>query len=192
MNFSLINVIGAGIFVDPTGVLTYSSMNVGLSLCSAACTLLITMAALCSTEIGITFPCSGADRYLLKRCFGSPVSFLSLWTTLFLVAGVSATQALLLAKYTTAQPPQLPTQCPVLALLWLVGILNPRGVKEGAWLQTTSTVLKVGILGLISLSGLVLLVRRRKENVERFQNAFDAELPEASQFIQAVSQGCFA
>lgn len=77
-------------------------------------------------------------------------------------------------------------------MLWLVGILNSQGMKEGAWLQTASAVLKVGILGLICLSGLVLLVRGRKENVERFQNAFDAELPEASQFIQAVSQGCFA
>ncbi|XP_019581819.1 solute carrier family 7 member 13 isoform X2 [Rhinolophus sinicus] len=198
-SFLIVNVIGTGIFVAPGGVLKYSCMNVGLSLCIwAVCALLTTMDALCSAEIGISFPCSGAHYYFLKRCFGSSVSFLSLWTTLFVAAGLAASQALLLAEHTiqpfypSCSAPQLPKQCLALALLWLVGILNSRGVKEVTWLQTAGTALKALILGLISLSGLVLLLRGRKENVQRFQKAFDAELPEASQFIQAVFQGLFA
>ncbi|KAF7465101.1 Hypothetical predicted protein [Marmota monax] len=55
-----------------------------------------------------------------------------------------------------------------------------------------STVLKVAILGLISLSGVFMLVRGKKENVERFQNAFDAEFPDISQIIEAIFQGYFA
>lgn len=54
---------------------------------------------LCSAEIGITFPRSGAHYYFLKRCFGNLISFLNLWTALFLGPGLAASQALLLAVY---------------------------------------------------------------------------------------------
>ncbi|KAM6171808.1 solute carrier family 7 member 13 [Erethizon dorsatum] len=198
-NFLIINIIGAGIFVSPKGVLEYSSMNVGISLCIwAACAILSITFTLCSAEIGITFPCSGAHYYFIKRCFGPLAAFLKLWASLFTGAGILASQALLLAEY-SIQPfypscsvPKLPVKCMALAMLWIVGILNSRGVKEVTWLQTVSMVLKVGILSLISLSGVFMLVKGKKENVERLQNAFDAEFPAASQIIEAVFQGYFA
>ncbi|KFO22625.1 Solute carrier family 7 member 13 [Fukomys damarensis] len=109
-----------------------------------------------------------------------------------------ATQALLLAEY-SIQPfypscsvPKVAMKCLALAMLWIVGILNSRGVKEVTGLQTVSMVLKVAILSLISLSGVYLLVRGKKENVARLQNAFDGEYPDASQIIEAVFQGYFA
>uniref|UniRef100_A0A8C6I6L6 Solute carrier family 7, (cationic amino acid transporter, y+ system) member 13 n=1 Tax=Mus spicilegus TaxID=10103 RepID=A0A8C6I6L6_MUSSI len=198
-NFLIINIIGAGIFVSPKGVLQHSSMNVGVSLCVwAVCAVLTLTSALCSAEIGITFPYSGAHYYFLKRCFGPLVAFLRLWTSLFLGPGLIASQALLLAEYgvqpfyPSCSAPILPRKCLALAMLWIVGILNSRGVKELSWLQTVSSVLKVGILGVISLSGLFLLVRGKKENVQRLQNAFDAEFPEVSQLIEAIFQGYFA
>ncbi|ELK02424.1 Solute carrier family 7 member 13 [Pteropus alecto] len=198
-SFVMVKIIGAGIFVAPAGVLKYCRMNVGLSLCVwAACSLLALMDALCSAEIGVTFPCSGAHYYFLLRCFGSCVSFLNLWTGLFLGAAVIASQALLLAQY-SVQPfypscpvPGLPMRCLALAFLWVVGILSSRGVREVAWLQMASTALKMAILGLISVSGVVLLARGREENMASFRNAFQAEYPDASQLIQAVFQGYFA
>ncbi|VFV33465.1 solute carrier family 7 member 13 [Lynx pardinus] len=198
-SFLITNVIGAGIFVAPKGVLKYSCMNVGLSLCIwTVCALLSMMTTLCSAEIGITFPRSGAHYYFLKRCFSNLISFLNLWTSLFLGPGLAASQALLLAEYSiepfypSCSAPKLPKKCLALAVLWTVGILNSHGVKEVTWLQTASLVLKMAILGLISLSGVVLLVRGRKENVERFQNSFDTDFPEASEFIEAIFQGYFA
>lgn len=198
-SFLIVKIIGLGIFVAPAGVLKYCRMNVGLTLCVwAACALLALMDALCSAEIGAAFPCSGAHYYFLLHCFGSCVSFLNLWTSLFLGAGVVASQALVLAEY-SIQPfypscpaPELPTRCLALAFLWVVGILSARGVREVAWLQVASTVLKTAILGLISLSGVALLARGREENVASFRNPFQAEFPDAAQFIQAVFQGCFA
>ncbi|VTJ65637.1 solute carrier family 7 member 13 [Marmota monax] len=198
-SFLIINIIGAGIFVSPKGVLEYSCMNVGLSLCVwAICAVLSLTGSLCFAEIGITFPYSGAHYYFLKRCFGPLIAFLRLWTSLFEGPGIIATQALLLAEY-SIQPfypsclaPKLPKKCLALAMLWSVGILNSRSVREAAWLQMVSTVLKVAILGLISLSGVFMLVRGKKENVERFQNAFDAEFPDISQIIEAIFQGYFA
>ncbi|XP_003408290.1 solute carrier family 7 member 13 [Loxodonta africana] len=197
--FTIINMIGTGIFVAPKGVLKYSCMNVGLSLCIwAACALLSMMSFLCSAEIGITFPCSGVQYYFLKKCFGSVIAFLKLWTGLFLGPGIVASQTLLLAEYGiqpfygSCSAPELPKKCLALAIVWIVAILNTRGVKEMVWLQTSSTMLKMAILGLVSLTGVVILVRGRKENVERFQNTFDAEFPDASQMTEAFFQAFFA
>lgn len=198
-SFLMVKIVGAGIFVAPAGVLKYCRMNVGLSLCVwAACALLALMDALCLAEIGVTFPCSGAHYYFLLRCFGGGVSFLNLWTSLFLGPGVMASQALLLAKY-SIQPffpgcpaPGLPTRCLALAFLWLVGVLSSRGVKEVAWLQVASTALKTAILGLIALSGVALLAGGAEESAASFRDPFRAELPDAAQFIQAVFQGWFA
>ncbi|XP_077873076.1 solute carrier family 7 member 13 isoform X2 [Ictidomys tridecemlineatus] len=133
-SFLIINIIGAGIFVSPKGVLEYSCMNVGLSLCVwAICAVLSLTESLCYAEIGITFPYSGAHYYFLKRCFGPLIAFLRLWTSLFEGSGIIATQALLLAEY-SIQPffpscltPKLPKKCLALAMLWSVGILNSRG-----------------------------------------------------------------
>ncbi|XP_004090794.1 solute carrier family 7 member 13 isoform X2 [Nomascus leucogenys] len=198
-SFLLINIIGAGIFVSPKGVLAYSCMNVGVSLCVwAGCAILAMTSTLCSAEISISFPCSGAQYYFLKRYFGSTVAFLNLWTSLFLGSGVVAGQALLLAEYSiqpffpSCSAPKLPKKCLALAMLWIVGILISRGVKEVTWLQIASSVLKVSILSFISLTGVVFLIRGKKENVERFQNAFDAEFPDISHLIQAIFQGYFA
>nr|XP_006994791.1 solute carrier family 7 member 13-like [Peromyscus maniculatus bairdii] len=199
VNFLIINIIGAGIFVSPKGVLEYSCMNVGVSLCIwAACAVLSMTSALCYAEIGIAFPYSGAHYYFIRRCFGPFMAFLNLWTSLFLGPGLTASQALLLAEYgiqpfyPSCSSPNLPKKCLALAVLWIVGILNSRGVKELSWLQTVSTVLKIGILGIISLSGVFMLVRGKKETVGRLQNAFDAEFPEISQITEAVFQGYFA
>ncbi|XP_052574816.1 solute carrier family 7 member 13-like [Peromyscus californicus insignis] len=199
VNFLIINIIGAGIFVSPKGVLEYSCMNVGVSLCIwAACAVLSMTSALCYAEIGIAFPYSGAHYYFIRRCFGPFMAFLNLWTSLFLGAGLTASQALLLAEYgiqpfyPSCSSPNLPKKCLALAVLWIVGILNSRGVKELSWLHAVSTVLKMGILGIISLSGVFMLVRGKKENVGRLQNAFDAEFPEISQITEAFFQGYFA
>lgn len=195
MSFLVVHIIGADIF----------AADILLHECGAfpvyvgwPCALLSIMTTLCSAEIGITFPCSGAHYYFLKKGYGNLISFLNLWTALFLGSGLAASQALLLAEYSiqpfylSCSAPKLPKRCLALAILWTVGILNCRGVREVTWLQIASTVLKMAILGLISLNEVVLLVREWNENVEIFQNSFDAEFPEASQFIEATFQGYFA
>lgn len=99
-SFLIVNIIGAGIFVASAGVLKYSCMNVGLSLCIwAACALLSVMSTLCLAEIGRTFPCSGPHYYFLRRYFGNLISFLNIWRALFLGPGIAASHALLLTEY---------------------------------------------------------------------------------------------
>ncbi|XP_072807757.1 solute carrier family 7 member 13-like [Vicugna pacos] len=195
--FSII--IGAGIFVAPKGVLKYSSLNVGVSLSIwAACAVVSTMAALSHAELGTTFPRSGAQYYFLKRSLGPFIAFFYLWINLFSTPAGIAARGLLLAGYIT-QPfypgcfvPEMPKKCLALAILWCLGILNARGVKEVTWFQTVSTVVKMTVLCFISVTGLVLVVRGRKENLARFENAFDGEVPNASQIAEAFLQGLYA
>ena len=195
--FSII--IGAGIFVAPKGVLKYSSLNVGVSLSIwAACAAVSMLAALSHAELGTTFPRSGAQYYFLKRSLGPFIAFVYVWTNLFSTPAGIAARGLLLAGYLT-QPfypgcfvPEMPKKCLALAILWCLGLLNARGVKEVTWFQTVSTAVKVMVLGFVSVTGIVLLVRGRRENLARFEKAFDAEVPDASQIAEAFLQGLYA
>ncbi|XP_037658633.1 solute carrier family 7 member 13 isoform X1 [Choloepus didactylus] len=195
--FSII--IGAGIFISPKGVLKYSLLNVGVSLIIwAACAMVSMMAALSHAELGTTFPRSGAQYYFLKRSLGPFIAFSYLWINLFSVPAGVAARGLLLAGY-IIQPfysgcfvPEMPKKCLALAILWCLGILNTRGAKEVTWFQTVSTIVKMTVLCFISLTGIILLVRGRKENVARFENALDADIPDASQVAEAFLQGLYA
>ncbi|XP_031232106.1 solute carrier family 7 member 13-like [Mastomys coucha] len=187
--------LGTGIFVSPKGVLKYSSMNIPVFLSIwVGCGLLSMMNALCLAEIATIYPMSGASYYFLKRTLGSSVAFLSLWIKLFAhFLGISA-QCLLVAStliqcfYSGCPAPELPTKCLAMAILWSFGILAVRGIKTVAWFNTISSLVKLSVLCLISLTGIVLLVNGKKENVSRFENALDAELPNVSQIADAILQ----
>ncbi|XP_004643158.1 solute carrier family 7 member 13-like [Octodon degus] len=193
------SIIGAGIFISPKGVLKYSSLNIPVSLSIwALCGILNMISGLCNTEIGTTFPASGASYFLLKRSFGAVVAFLYVWIKLFAYFIGLAMQILLVASYLIqpfypgCSPPELPKKCLALAILWSLGILNIQGLKTVSWFQTISALMKMAILCFISLTGIVLLVSGKKENVSRFQNTLDAELPDASQTAEAILQGFYA
>nr|XP_021515922.1 LOW QUALITY PROTEIN: solute carrier family 7 member 13-like [Meriones unguiculatus] len=191
--------IGTGIFVSPNGVLKYSSMNIPVTLSIwVGCALLSMMNALSFAELGTIFPVSGASYYFLKRSRGSSAAFLSLWINLFahfLGIGVHVLTAssYLIQSFSAGCPaPELPKKCLALIILWSLGILNSRGIKTVAWIPIISSLIKISILCLISLTGVVLLVIGKKENISRFENALDAELPDASQTAEAIVQAYYS
>ncbi|XP_052034757.1 solute carrier family 7 member 13-like [Apodemus sylvaticus] len=187
--------LGTGIFVSPIGVLKYSSLNIPVFFSIwAGCGLLSIMNALCLAEMASIFPVSGASYYFLKRSLGSSIAFLSLWIKLFAnFLGIGA-QSLLMATsiiqvfYSGCPAPELPTKCLALAILWSFGILNAQGIKTVAWFNTVSSIMKLSVLGFISLTGIVLLANGKKENMSRFENALDAGLPNVSQIADAILQ----
>lgn len=197
--FLFSSVIGAGIFVAPQGVLKFSSLNIPVCLSIwAVCALLSMMYALCIAELGTTFPVSSAPYYFLKRSLGSSFAFCSLWIKLFGYSLGLGAQSLLIASY-LLQPfyvgcpaPELPKKCLALAILWSIGILNTRGLTNVFWFNSISNLLKMGVLCLIILTGIVLLVTGKKENVSRFENALDADLPVASEIVEAILQAFYA
>ncbi|XP_075776568.1 solute carrier family 7 member 13 isoform X2 [Pelodiscus sinensis] len=199
VNFIIGTIVGAGIFVSPTGVLKYSLLNVGVALSIwTACGVISLMGSLCYAELGTALPLSGGEYSHIKRALGSLPAFIFIWTAVFTKPASNATRALLFAEYATrpfygtCPVPELLKKCMALAVLWSLGILNGRSVKMATWVQTVFTILKMMALSVIAIGGIVLLVRGRKENLARFENAFSSEIPDASQIAEAFFQGLYA
>ncbi|XP_026561854.1 solute carrier family 7 member 13 [Pseudonaja textilis] len=199
VSFILGTIIGAGIFVSPTGVLKYSLLNVGVSLIIwTASGIISLMGALCYAELITALPFSGGEYSYIKRALGSPVAFIFLWTAMFNRPASNAARALLFAEY-AIQPfygecpaPEMAKKCLALAILWFLGILNGRSVKMAAWVQIVFTFLKMMALSMIAIGGIILLIGGKKKNTARFENAFSAEIPDAVQISEAFFQGLYA
>ncbi|XP_032036616.1 solute carrier family 7 member 13 [Aythya fuligula] len=199
VSFIIGSIVGAGIFVSPTGVLKHSLLNVGVALVIwTASGLVSLMGSLCYAELGTALPFSGGEYSHIKRGLGSLPAFVFIWTSVFTKPASNAARALLFAEYAT-QPfygicpaPEMLKKCLALAVLWSLGILNGRSVKMAAWVQTVFTLLKMMALSVIAVSGIVLLAGGRKETLARFEDVFSSEMPNVSQIAEAFFQGLYA
>ncbi|KFO57220.1 Solute carrier family 7 member 13, partial [Corvus brachyrhynchos] len=199
VSFIVGSIVGAGIFVSPTGVLKHSLLNVGIALTIwTASGLVSLMGALCYAELGTALPFSGGEYSHIKRGLGSLPAFVFIWTSTFTKPASNAARALLFAEYAT-QPfygicpaPDVLKKCLALAVLWSLGILNGLSVKMAAWVQTIFTLLKMMALSVIAVGGIVFLVARQKESLARFEDMFGSEIPNASQVAEAFFQGLYA
>ncbi|NXE35333.1 S7A13 protein, partial [Ptilorrhoa leucosticta] len=199
VSFIIGSIVGAGIFVSPTGVLKHSLLNVGVALTIwTASGLVSLMGALCYAELGTALPFSGGEYSHIKRGLGSLPAFVFIWTSTFTKPASNAARALLFAEYAT-QPfygicpaPDVLKKCLALAVLWSLGVLNGLSVKMAAWVQTVFTLLKMMALSVIAVGGIVLLVARQKESLARFEDMFGSEIPNASQVAEAFFQGLYA
>ncbi|CAN8183872.1 unnamed protein product [Coccothraustes coccothraustes] len=199
VSFIIGSIVGAGIFVSPTGVLKHSLLNVGVALTIwTASGLVSLMGALCYAELGAALPFSGGEYSHIKRGLGSLPAFVFIWTSTFTKPASNAARALLFAEYAT-QPfygicpaPDVLKKCLALAVLWSLGVLNGLSVKMSAWVQTVFTLLKMMALSVIAVGGIVLLVTRQKESLARFEDMFGSEIPNASQVAEAFFQGLYA
>ncbi|XP_065524588.1 solute carrier family 7 member 13 [Lathamus discolor] len=199
VSFIIGTIVGAGIFVSPTGVLKHSLLNVGVALTIwTASGLISLMGSLCYAELGTALPFSGGEYSHIKRGLGSLPAFVFIWTSTVTKPASNAARALLFAEYAT-QPfygvcpaPEVVKKCLALAVLWSLGILNGCSVKMAAWVQTVFTLLKMMALSVIAIGGIVLLVGGRRENLARFEDAFSSEIPSASQVAEAFFQGLYA
>ncbi|NWU28531.1 S7A13 protein, partial [Dyaphorophyia castanea] len=193
------SIVGAGIFVSPTGVLKHSLLNVGIALVIwTASGLVSLMGALCYAELGTALPFSGGEYSHIKRGLGSLPAFVFIWTSMFTKPASNAARALLFAEYATqpfygiCRAPDVLKKCLALAILWSLGILNGLSVRMAAWVQTVFTLLKMMALSVIAVGGIVLLVARQKESLARFEDVFGSEIPNASQVAEAFFQGLYA
>lgn len=156
------------------------------------------MGAVCYAELSTALPFSGGEYSYIKRALGSPLGFIFLWTATFNRPASNAARALLFSEY-AIQPfygecpaPEMAKKSLALAVLWFLGILNGRSVKMAAWVQTVFTFLKMMALSIIAIGGIVLLIRGKKKNTARFENAFSSEIPDAVQISEAFFQGLYA
>src|SRR5688572_673974 len=116
--------------------------------------------ALCYAELATTYPSVGGDYHFLHRAYGRAVSFIFAWARFSVITtGSIALLAFVFGDYVSEILP-LGTRGPALyaaAAITVLTWVNLRGIKPSAGAQTLFTVLEVGGLILIVISGLFLL-----------------------------------
>jgi basic amino acid/polyamine antiporter, APA family len=151
--------IGAGIFLVPNLVarsVPSSPMIMAVWLLAGAVSLI---GALACAELGAAFPATGGQYVFLREAYGRPAAFLCGWS-LFTVAR-SAQVAWLAVVFSMYVGYFVPLGRVVSKLLSLAALavftwVNYRGVKLGAIVQNSFTVMKVaGVL--IIVAGALLL-----------------------------------
>jgi APA family basic amino acid/polyamine antiporter len=151
--------IGAGIFLVPN-LLARSLPSARWMIAAWIFTgILSCLGALAYAELGAMMPATGGPYVFLREAYGPLLAFLSGWTYFFVV--ISASIAWLAINFATYLG-QLVTlshtasQIIAIALIALVAAANYRGVKLGAAVQNTFTVMKVA--GLAVLVGAAFFV----------------------------------
>jgi len=151
------SVIGSGIFVVPSLIaqrVPEPGLVIGIWIFSG---LLVLCGALTLAELGAMLPQSGGLYVYMREAYGPFWAFLYGWTIMLVVIpGSIAALCSAFLLYLTLFVPMSWWTGKVVGILLLAGlaVVNVRGVKQGAGVQSLFTVLKVA--GLVALVGLAL------------------------------------
>jgi APA family basic amino acid/polyamine antiporter len=152
------SVIGSGIFVVPSLIaqrVPEPGLVIGIWIFSG---LLVLCGALTLAELGAMLPQSGGLYVYMREAYGPFWAFLYGWTIMLVVIpGSIAALCSAFLLYLTLFIPMTWWTGKLVGIALLVGlaIVNVRGVKQGAGVQSLFTVLKVS--GLVALIGLALV-----------------------------------
>ncbi|XP_070538860.1 Y+L amino acid transporter 2-like isoform X2 [Ptychodera flava] len=188
--------IGAGIFISPTGVYKNTG-SVGMTLVAwtiGGCIALL--GALSFVELGTTIPKSGGFYSYILEAFGPLLAFLTLWITLILAEPCSlAIRCLTFSEYViraifAGQTTDLPVERMLaVSTLLLVTYINCIRVKTAAVFQIVLTFIKIGSLMVISTIGLVHLCQGNTDNIEE---PFHGSTASPSLFATALLHALYA
>ncbi len=158
------NMIGSGIFLLPASLAVYGGISVVGWVVSALAGLVI---AKVFSELGKQFPETGGPYTFAKKGFGDFPAFLVAWGYWIAIIATNAAITVTMLSYLSVFFPVLSAN-PLVAILmglgviWLLTYINTRGVKEAAWVQLVTTVLKLVPLILIAIVGMFFI------NMEHF------------------------
>ena len=154
-------VIGSGIFLVPSDVLTHAQLDVGWALLVwAVGGVLSLLGALTYGELGALEPDAGGIFVYVRKAFGPLLAFLYGWAMFFVIG--SGSLATLAVAFGTRYLPQLvhltPLQSKLAAVLVIaiVAWVNIRGTRRSATVQGLATTIKVGAL--LVLAGALIAV----------------------------------
>ncbi len=155
------SVIGSGIFVVPSLIaqrIPEPGLVIAIWIFSG---LLVLCGALTLSELGAMLPESGGLYVYMREAYGPFWAFLYGWTIMLVVipGSIAALCSAVLLYLTLFVPMGWWTGKIVgLALLCGLALVNVRGVKQGAGVQSLFTILKVS--GLVALIGLAVVTMR--------------------------------
>src|SRR4051812_15031221 len=152
-------IIGAGIFGTPSIVAGAVQSEWEMVAVWVAGGIFSILGALCYGELATAFPSAGGEYHFLQRAFGRPLSFLYGWARMtVIVAGSIAVFAYLFGDY-MSRIVSLGAHSSAIWAALVVGVLtvvNYVGIREGKFTQNFFTVIEVGGLVLIIVTGLIL------------------------------------
>jgi len=167
--------IGSGIFVSPTGVISKVG-SVGVSLLVwMGCGILALLGSLCYAELGCVIPESGGEYAYFIRIYkvahqhvGNIVAFLFAWVNITLLKPSSiAIISLVFAEYVSVPmfdacgPPDVVKKLLAIILLIVLTILNCISVKAATRAQNVFTIAKIVALIMIIIGGFIKLSEGR-------------------------------
>ncbi|XP_071119695.1 cystine/glutamate transporter-like [Haliotis cracherodii] len=192
-------IIGGGIFVSPSSVLSGAGASVGLSLCVwVFCGFISYCGALSYAELGTRIKKSGGSYTYVRAAFGDMAGFTVLWAQLFVVRPLAAVLGSLVTAEYIMRPFYL--ECPGLApksakvllataILAFIVACNCYSVRVGAGIQTVSAVCKVSALIVIIAAGVYHLIQGHNEN---FRDPFVISNLNPGDFTMALYAGLYA
>jgi len=153
-------VIGTGIFIVPAQITRSMGTRDGALTVWAVAGLLSLFGALSFAELAAMMPKAGGQYVYLREAYGPLVGYLCGWS--FFVAtqtGGISVLAVGFAEYANEFLPLTPWEQKAAAAtsIALLTAINYRGVREGGYVQSVLTGVKIGALAALILLGYVLV-----------------------------------
>jgi amino acid transporter len=152
-------IVGAGIFGTPSIVAGAVESEAWLVAVWIAGGVFSIIGALCYAELATAFPSAGGEYHFLHKAFGRQLAFLYGWARMtVIVAGSIAVFAYLFGDY-MSRILNLGSHSSAIWAALVVGgltLVNYAGIREAKVTQNLFTVLEVGGLVLIVVTGLIL------------------------------------
>lgn len=157
-------IVGVGIFFTPAKVAAIAGSAAGAIGLWALGGLIALCGALSMAEVGSRFPESGGELVALRRLWGRLPSFLYGWSLIGAIqTGVLALIVLFgatnLGVALGLDWGQNEVRLAATGMIVLLAVVNLLGVKPGAWVQTTTSAVKVLLLLLLAALGAWALTR---------------------------------
>jgi len=192
-------IIGSGIFISPTGIVSEVNSVGAALLIWAWCGISSALLALCYAELGTTIVVSGGDYAYLKVIFSPFLAFIVLWMNIaFMQPCATAALALSFAEYVIQPfihlfcadsfPTSLVSRMIALAVILLVSYINAHSVQFAAKTQVLFTATKVIALLVITFIGVYQVSNGKVDN---FKNSFEGTNTGILPIAKAIMVGVF-
>src|SRR4029078_2295267 len=136
-------VIAVGIFLTPAGMAKSLESPFWLLIVWLLMRSMLPCGALCYGEWAAWYPEAGGGYVYLREAYGRPIAFLYGWMAMLVMdPGLTAVLAVGLASYVGYIFALSPGTLKVVAIasIFLVALINVRGVRLGSWLIRWLTV----------------------------------------------------
>jgi APA family basic amino acid/polyamine antiporter len=163
------NMVGSGVFLLPASLAPHRMDSVTGWLFTSAGAILL---ALVFAELSRAFPKGGGPYFYTRAAFGERAAFVVAWGYWVSVWVGNAAIGTAGVSYLSALLPWIGTPrvsaLVTLLVVWVLTLVNCRGVRAAGWVQAVTTVLKLLPLVAVALLGLALV---RREQILAFAAA---------------------